>query len=72
MAYINTDRTGKFLPAASYVGAKLTICPINALFASDPLSAADPPVRSHDRHYLPGLLRLRSGIIELSFSRIAR
>src|ERR1700731_4485023 len=30
MAYINIDRTGKFLLAASYVGAKLTIYPINA------------------------------------------
>ena len=30
MAYIRTDRTGKFLLAASYVGAKLAIYPINA------------------------------------------
>jgi len=30
MAYINTDRTGKFLLAASYAGAKLAIYPINA------------------------------------------
>lgn len=30
MAYINTDRTGQFLLAASYVGAKLAIYPINA------------------------------------------
>src|SRR5260370_29291936 len=30
MAYINTDRTGKFLLADSYVGAKLAIYPINA------------------------------------------
>ena len=30
MAYINTDRTGKYLLAASYVGAKLAIYPINA------------------------------------------
>src|ERR1700730_2774569 len=30
MAYINTDRTGKFLLAASYVGAKLAIYPIDA------------------------------------------
>ena len=30
MAYINTDRTGKFLFAASYVGGKLAIYPINA------------------------------------------
>ncbi len=30
MAYLNTDRTGKFLLAASYVGAKLAIYPINA------------------------------------------
>src|SRR5438309_4547042 len=29
MAYISTDRTGKFLLAASYVGAKLAIYPIN-------------------------------------------
>jgi 6-phosphogluconolactonase len=30
MAYINTDRNGKFLLAASYVGGKLAIYPINA------------------------------------------
>jgi len=30
MAYINCDRTGKFLLCASYVGAKLAIYPINA------------------------------------------
>jgi len=30
MAYINTDRAGKFMLAASYVGAKLAIYPINA------------------------------------------
>jgi 6-phosphogluconolactonase len=30
MAYITTDRTGKFLLAASYAGAKLAIYPINA------------------------------------------
>src|SRR6202045_774942 len=30
MAYINTDRTGRFLLCASYVGAKLAIYPINA------------------------------------------
>src|SRR4029077_283996 len=30
MAYIHTDRTGKFLLAASYIGAKLAIYPINA------------------------------------------
>src|SRR5437763_9989787 len=30
MAYISTDRTGRFLLAASYVGAKLAIYPINA------------------------------------------
>jgi 6-phosphogluconolactonase len=30
MAYINTDRTGKWLLCASYVGAKLAIYPINA------------------------------------------
>jgi 6-phosphogluconolactonase len=29
MAYINTDRTGRFLLGASYVGAKLAIYPIN-------------------------------------------
>src|SRR5260370_13807510 len=29
MAYINTDRTGKFLLGASYVGAKLAIYPID-------------------------------------------
>src|SRR5260370_26852101 len=31
MAYINIDRNGKFLLAASYAGAKLAIYPINAL-----------------------------------------
>jgi 6-phosphogluconolactonase len=30
MAYLNVDRTGKFLLAASYVGAKLAIYPIEA------------------------------------------
>lgn len=30
MAYLNTDRTGKFLLAASYFGAKLAIYPIGA------------------------------------------
>lgn len=30
MAYLNTDRTGKFLLAASYFGAKLAIYPIDA------------------------------------------
>ncbi len=30
MAYLSTDRTGRFLLAASYVGAKLAIYPINA------------------------------------------
>jgi len=30
MAYLNTDRSGKFLLAASYFGAKLAIYPINA------------------------------------------
>ena len=30
MAYLNTDRTGRFLLAASYVGAKLAIYPIDA------------------------------------------
>jgi len=30
MAYINTDRTGRYLLAASYVGAKLSIYPIDA------------------------------------------
>jgi 6-phosphogluconolactonase len=30
MAYLNVDRTGKYLLAASYVGAKLAIYPINA------------------------------------------
>src|SRR4051794_17024452 len=29
MAYINTDRSGKYLLGASYVGAKLAIYPIN-------------------------------------------
>jgi len=36
MAYINTDRTGKFLLAASYVGAKLAIYPINAQHIVEP------------------------------------
>jgi 6-phosphogluconolactonase len=30
MAYLHTDRTGRFLLAASYVGAKLAIYPINS------------------------------------------
>jgi 6-phosphogluconolactonase len=30
MAYLNTDRSGKYLLCASYVGAKLAIYPINA------------------------------------------
>ncbi len=46
MAYLNTDRTGRFLLAASYVGAKLAIYPINALIfthmcASDSRFTAD-------------------------------
>src|SRR6202023_2100888 len=36
MAYINTDRTGKFLLAASYAGAKLAIYPINAQHIVEP------------------------------------
>src|SRR5207248_11234793 len=36
MAYINTDRTGKFLLGASYVGAKLAIYPINAQSIVEP------------------------------------
>jgi 6-phosphogluconolactonase len=36
MAYINTDRSGKYLLAASYVGAKLAIYPINAQGAVEP------------------------------------
>ncbi len=36
MAYINTDRTGRFLLAASYVGAKLAIYPINAQHIVEP------------------------------------
>jgi 6-phosphogluconolactonase len=36
MAYINTDRSGKFLLAASYVGAKLAIYPINAQHIVEP------------------------------------
>lgn len=36
MAYLNTDRTGRFLLAASYVGAKLAIYPINATGVVEP------------------------------------
>ncbi len=36
MAYINTDRSGKYLLAASYVGAKLAIYPINAQGVVEP------------------------------------
>jgi 6-phosphogluconolactonase len=36
MAYLNTDRTGRFLLAASYVGAKLAIYPINDQRIVDP------------------------------------
>jgi len=36
MAYINTDRTGKFLFGASYVGGKLAIYPINAQGVVEP------------------------------------
>ena len=36
MAYINTDRTGKYLLAASYVGAKLAIYPINGQSIVEP------------------------------------
>ncbi len=32
MAYLNVDRTGKYLFGASYVGAKLAIYPINPLY----------------------------------------
>jgi 6-phosphogluconolactonase len=36
MAYINTDRTGRHLLCASYVGAKLAIYPINAQSIVEP------------------------------------
>jgi 6-phosphogluconolactonase len=36
MAYLNTDRSGRFLLAASYVGAKLAIYPINEQRIVDP------------------------------------
>jgi 6-phosphogluconolactonase len=36
MAYLNTDRTGRFLLTASYVGAKLAIYPINEQRIVDP------------------------------------
>jgi 6-phosphogluconolactonase len=36
MAYLNVDRTGKWLLAASYVGAKLAIYPIDAQGYVDP------------------------------------
>src|SRR5947209_6433446 len=36
MAYINTDRTGKYLLGASYVGAKLAIYPINGQGVVEP------------------------------------
>src|SRR5262249_16766876 len=37
-----------------------------------PLRRIYPLASAHHRNYWPGLLRLRSGIIELSFSRKAR
>ncbi len=36
MAYINTDRSGRYLLGASYVGAKLAIYPINAQHVVQP------------------------------------
>jgi hypothetical protein len=48
MAYINTDRTGEFLLAVSYVGAKLAIYPINAqriVEAKRPRSSTPSPRR---------------------------
>src|SRR5262249_37555507 len=49
MAYINTDRTGKFLLAASYVGAKLAIYPINAqsIVEAKPTQILDTKPKAH-------------------------
>jgi 6-phosphogluconolactonase len=49
MAYINTDRTGKFLLAASYVGAKLAIYPINAqsIVEATPTQILDTKPKAH-------------------------
>jgi 6-phosphogluconolactonase len=49
MAYINTDRTGKFLLAASYVGAKLAIYPINAehIVEPKPTQIVDTKPKAH-------------------------
>ena len=49
MAYINTDRTGKFLLAASYVGAKLAIYPINAqsIVGAKPTQILDTKPKAH-------------------------
>jgi 6-phosphogluconolactonase len=49
MAYINTDRTGKFLLCASYVGAKLAIYPINAQHVVEPkaVQVVDTKPKTH-------------------------
>jgi 6-phosphogluconolactonase len=49
MAYINTDRSGKFLLAASYVGAKLAIYPINAQHIVEPkvIQIVDTAPKAH-------------------------
>ena len=49
MAYINTDRTGKFLLAASYVGGKLAIYPINAqsIVEAKPIQIIDNHPKAH-------------------------
>ncbi len=49
MAYINTDRTGKHLLGASYVGAKLAIYPIDALYVVEEKASqiVDTPPKAH-------------------------
>ena len=49
MAYINTDRAGKFLLAASYVGGKLAIYPINAqrIVEAKPTQILDNKPKAH-------------------------
>ena len=49
MAYINTDRGGTHLLAASYVGAKLAIYPIDALYVVEEKASqiVDTPPKAH-------------------------
>ena len=75
MAYITTDRTGKFLLAASYVAAKLAIYPIDAKRVVEPTAiqiVEDQPkahcvvVDDANRHvYVPVLAR--DVVLQLAF-----